>query len=1223
MVVVPVALWNGAPSHNITAVVSVDSHVFTGASSGEICLWAVDDEEQRLVPTILMVGNESAVVALAAGSSKHNTCVVSLTRSASLKVWAASDGRFLGECYEMPQMLSLALAMTALPDGRSVAVGGASHDIFLVDLSSRSVTGVVRGSSDWVVYLCAPLATERTAPLFVSAAQDGSVTLWSHPPAMPYIATATSASSSMPAMQAATASSASYASVLEQPSLVHPMATVGLQDLRQSDGSIMAAAISPDSQFVAIVTRIRWALVAKSKGVNVLEVPPPMISFLNRQESGAPEAEQLWAGGSFLDARRFLAWTEAGVGCFYSIEIEDGTWVAHLTHCTEPPRVSPPHPSSPGPVERASKSPPVAPPSQMHSVVACLRGSVFASATGNSVSMWRISLPRYSSVDNTDSASESQASPVVVPDDVPAKLEALTPAASGCFTNAWATLDDRSSVTCTCVLEDILVMICGHQNGEISSSILPTDPFPKRVAAHAKRVTALMAPHPSVSSTTRYLVSAGDDCCIKVWEMFSFELKHSFAMHSAPILRLIPVAPQSAFIAGDSTSSLKHSFLSIGADRCIGIFSLDTFQSQHWLSGHPAPITAIRWKAERDYMLVSCADTSLCVWELSSGRLITQLSGVKAKEAVTNYCFPVYIARRAFDASQPAEDLGITSAMITVGEAPCSAPVQVLLLNVRQLSHQLDKTSAPPSTIQRKFACSSKSRPVSGIQTPSQPAFRMSQPPQPEEISRAVDGARQGSNVYRFPPFSVLAYLVPWGLDETTDGFCRRELFLRPPSPFGTLGLCGENGNMALVLPAVGSESGAAFKHSHHLSGSIALSAVTLSKTLLSRKDNANTFSHLMTFYCAILPEIAKGFVEPSLPFLTNFWNDALPDVQQSARSIFNATLDRMSPTALRDFSNIFRKFLQSKGEGEHTLAFRVLSIVGAEKSVALDKELARTVTNELLKSIMQDANPMTSCSVEVFAHGFALWKQHLEDPRKAVQRLFYLAMDKAHHATAAKAASHALVQIAAQETRTVISMLDAEIVGHHNQAAAIGFLKKVTRKWNKDVVPHLPLIVETFVHALDPAAPTIRDKCLKPATQVIQGLMQSYPMVTFNMDVQRLAVGTTSAIIVFDIKTATPWVTFQTGVPVLAAAFPMSGKALAAYCADAKVYVWYLSSLFSHFKSLFVMSTVDVTIPISGGIRTYSEGIKLYWTSSSQLYLEGVRSGSTAPVALSLEKSA
>ena len=99
------------------------------------------------------------------------------------------------------------------------------------------------------------------------------------------------------------------------------------------------------------------------------------------------------------------------------------------------------------------------------------------------------------------------------------------------------------------------------------------------------------------------------------------ELIKMFNMHTGVIKKLVPLSPPSLIQGSiDITSPLRRSFMSIGADHCIGIFSFDTKTCQHWFTGHTADIVEVRWKVEQGYILVACADTSVTVWEVKKNK---------------------------------------------------------------------------------------------------------------------------------------------------------------------------------------------------------------------------------------------------------------------------------------------------------------------------------------------------------------------------------------------------------------------------------------------------------------------------------------------------------------------------------------------------------------------------------------------------------------------------
>ena len=68
-------------------------------------------------------------------------------------------------------------------------------------------------------------------------------------------------------------------------------------------------------------------------------------------------------------------------------------------------------------------------------------------------------------------------------------------------------------------------------------------------------------------------------------------------------------------------SEWRSKFLSISKDLSVGLFSLRTMHCLQMFTGHPAPITDVRLRLDQDYLLVRCEDTSVSVWEMSTGQL--------------------------------------------------------------------------------------------------------------------------------------------------------------------------------------------------------------------------------------------------------------------------------------------------------------------------------------------------------------------------------------------------------------------------------------------------------------------------------------------------------------------------------------------------------------------------------------------------------------------------
>lgn len=201
--------------------------------------------------------------------------------------------------------------------------------------------------------------------------------------------------------------------------------------------------------------------------------------------------------------------------------------------------------------------------------------------------------------------------PTALPDDV-APIHLGNSHISGNFADAWKSIEPpQRPVTASLVLEDQLLFIRGHDNGNISTCTLPTDPFPKYNKAHAARVNCLMCSPPNPHAPQRrLLVSGSDDCTVKVWELASFELLHTFSHHTGPVTHVFPPPPR-YITAGASVGKERegsvwdhHTFFSVSEDKNVVLYSLDSMVCRHLFGTHPALISQVKWRREQDYLLI-------------------------------------------------------------------------------------------------------------------------------------------------------------------------------------------------------------------------------------------------------------------------------------------------------------------------------------------------------------------------------------------------------------------------------------------------------------------------------------------------------------------------------------------------------------------------------------------------------------------------------------------
>eukprot|EP01105_Mastigella_eilhardi_P024743 TRINITY_DN651_c0_g1_i10.p1 TRINITY_DN651_c0_g1~~TRINITY_DN651_c0_g1_i10.p1 ORF type:complete len:1417 (+),score=268.43 TRINITY_DN651_c0_g1_i10:51-4253(+) len=1087
------------------------------SSSGSGGAWSAS-------PAVLLIARSSPVVALALAVTEFHEVLASLSQGPSLRFWSIDDGHCVGECPSIATWITVPSAMVTLPTRRHIAIAGDCNNILVVDVYTRKVTSEIRGHNDWV---CSMFCLSHVSSTMASAGHRRSLSSDVAP--TPVLVTA---SRDGAVMLWRHTNQAQQADLLLGSIAVDPSTPV------------RGLCLSPNQLLLLVVFPRSWTVYrAVRDGAKLFS------SAASQPQTQT--AVTTFDGGSFIDNDTFSVWTRSGVCTVRRlVNKPEGVSCYVVLGTKEPPApeaqcqwlATGAQPGvQPRPVWRGAMAP--------GGAFVCCGGGQFPN-----LSAWK---PHR------------------------AALAAPTPASPQSFSltcsilEGWKGCDIKSTVTCSCVLEDVLVLICGHRSGEISMRTLPTDPYPRTVQAHSSRVTALLAPPPR-SDTERLLVSAGADFCIKIWELFSLTIKYVFCTHSGPVARLFllsppPMPPDQ----GERYSDMNNSFLSVGEDRCVGIFSLDTCQCQRWFYGHPAPITKIHWNVYQDYMLITCSDGSLTIWEMTSGRLVSRLSGPKAVAALSNYCIPILKGYRGNDIAPPAEELGITSCSINLGRTPDNAPLQVLLLNIRRISKLLAETGSP-STLQRKYQWSLPRVVTCKNEVPGPTVMDTSGSEPKAEVGERRSVSPTGSIgdlSFRYPPFSILSYLLTWGLDDVVDNLCKKELFLRPPSPPASFGLVGEGLTMSFLFPCV--SAGGKFgqwQTSAHMSGSLQLAAVTLAKTLLQRRENSGACSQLLSFFCAILPDAVPGFEEPSLSLMTTFWSDISIDVMQSARSLFSSTVDRLSSQQLTKFAETWGTKIKNPepGSTSSSLAVLMLAILGSKHPAALDKQLASLVGRELLRLLSVDSvTPVSAAAVELLAQGMPLWLSQMsavEDQTELVRRLFALVMLSDKTSPVGKAALQALTQFAQMESKKFIEVMDGELMARKNNVAVLSLLNKMVSKYSRELVVALPQFVDAICHSIDPRAPIVRENSLRSALDLFTTLDRVFPQVLYSSELLRVAVGAkvfapsnaltprragepVSSVYVYDLRAAAPIYVCQGNVGgVSAVSLSPNGKVLAAY---------------------------------------------------------------------------
>ena len=210
----------------------------------------------------------------------------------------------------------------------------------------------------------------------------------------------------------------------------------------------------------------------------------------------------------------------------------------------------------------------------------------------------------------------------------------------------------------------------------------------------------------------------------------------------------------------------------------------------------------------------------------------------------------------------------------------------------------------------------------------------------------------------------------------------------------------------------------------------MALSSVTLANAFLDMSQERNVHSSLLSYFCTLLPGSLENYLEPSLPFLANFWQDSMVDIKQSARSIFQSTIERLNTQFRLEFSNAFAKQLTSPvkvGTSSRAHTVLVLAILGTQRADSLEEPVRRLVASELL-NLLFSSNDKThqSAAAELLGKGYLTWAKFLPEPSQLMNKLFKLCMTK--DPNIGNVASSALMSVGAVHPDKFLASLSEDI---------------------------------------------------------------------------------------------------------------------------------------------------------------------------------------------------
>ncbi|XP_065833332.1 WD repeat-containing protein 7-like isoform X2 [Oscarella lobularis] len=604
--VIPLVLWGKkAPSHDVTCIMLTNDQktIVTGSSDGQICLWSLRmaETDTKIFPRNLLFGHDSSVTALTnASNSADSSAVISSSRSGQIFAWNPEDGA----CLKMTKLAGCHTDLTVFSILKNsdkewrLICHGEYLDIYILDPSTLEVLNKLkqRGNPEWISTLCFIRSPKREDGVVVSLSYHGCIKVWTLE---------------------------NLDNKIEDPILEQKTSFV-------TDVAATSLRCNPFTNASALVVcQTHWTVYDISSG-----------DFSELSKCAGPE-NVIFRRGDFVSKDSIVVWSERGSAYVYKF-MSDGKTEWTATFATDLPdgKLSLCYSFSFG------RKLPI----QKYLVQGTSEGCVF---------LWKV---------NEETFGQSK--------------EPLLPCASASLRNSWeqnaycglidglCDSDDGRNppVTSSLYLASSGYLLCGRQDGSIIvvvaiqaavSQILESKGWQIAVPhillrGHRCAVTTLLYPHGDdpVRYSEKYLVSGSDDFTVRLWDLAASSLLHTFTVHGGKVQRLYTCPP------GFQDPRLNCSICSVASDNSVALLSLKERKAVLLASCHKFPVRIIHWRPAENFMIASCTDGTVYVWQTDSGHLDRCESGIVARNILrASSAYPI---RPAFPLSSYPPPLGIS-----------------------------------------------------------------------------------------------------------------------------------------------------------------------------------------------------------------------------------------------------------------------------------------------------------------------------------------------------------------------------------------------------------------------------------------------------------------------------------------------------------------------------------------------------------------------------------
>ncbi|KAF5925409.1 hypothetical protein HPG69_001854, partial [Diceros bicornis minor] len=171
-----------------------------------------------------------------------------------------------------------------------------------------------------------------------------------------------------------------------------------------------------------------------------------------------------------------------------------------------------------------------------------------------------------------------------------------------------------------CGCEDGTIFITQALNaakaGLLEGGSLLKDSLPHKVLkGHHQSVTSLLYPHGLSSKLDQsWLVSGDRDSSVILWNIFTEEILHKFFLEAGPVTSLL-MSPENFRLRSDQV------ICCVCSDHSVTLLHLEGKNCLLRARKHLFPVKMIKWHPVENFLIVGCADDSVYIWEIETGKL--------------------------------------------------------------------------------------------------------------------------------------------------------------------------------------------------------------------------------------------------------------------------------------------------------------------------------------------------------------------------------------------------------------------------------------------------------------------------------------------------------------------------------------------------------------------------------------------------------------------------